>query len=63
MAQMKWQNGVLVCREGDCVDTRIVGSRDLAVSRAVSQDRKEFQPDPKLTHPSDRRSDLYEVLY
>lgn len=63
LGRMRWQNGVIVCYQGGCKDKAIVGSRDLAVVRAVRVNRHELNPDEKLTHPADRRSDMYEVLY
>ena len=62
-SDLKWQNGILVCGTTDCIDTAILGSRDLAVSKAVSIDRKELTPDPKLVHPVERKNDQAEVLY
>lgn len=46
-----------MCKANNCIDTLVVGARDLAVAKAVSVDRKELQPDPKLTTPSARRND------
>lgn len=63
LSKMQWQNGMLVCKVTNCVDTAIVGQRDLQVAKAVSVDRKELQPDEKLTTPSDRKDDLMEVLW
>lgn len=62
-SEMQWQNGILVCQTTDCVDTAIVGARDLAVAKAVSIDRKELTPDPKLVHPISRKNDAAEVLF
>lgn len=63
LSEMKWQNGILVCRGTDCVDKAIVGSRDLNVARQLKQNKHELQVDQKLTHPADRRSDVLEPLY
>jgi hypothetical protein len=63
LAEMRWQNGKLLCQPNRCLDAAIIGSRDLNVARAVAQDRHELQPDPKLTHPVDRRNDENECLY
>lgn len=63
LSEMQWQNGQLFCKQTNCVDTAIVGTRDLNVVRQISSDRKELQPDPKLTNPTDRRNDQLEVLY
>ena len=63
LSMMRWQNGILVCSATNCIDTAIVGSRDLNVARAVSTYRHEFEPDPKLTQPTDRRADQNEILY
>lgn len=63
LSEMDWQNGILICRVTDCLDTAIVGSRDLAVSKAVAIDRKELTPDPKLVHPVARKNDQSEVLF
>lgn len=63
LAEMQWQNGILVCKEGGCIDKAILGSHDLAVVRAIQVPRHEQEPDPKLTNPTDRRSDQFEVLY
>ena len=63
LADMRWQNGLLLCNGTDCVDTAIIGSRDLNVARAMTINRHELQPDPKLVQPIDRRNDMLEVLY
>lgn len=63
LGRMRWQNGKLLCYPNKCVDTAIVGSRDILVAQAVAVDRKEFQPDPKISNPRDRRNDELEVLY
>ena len=63
LSRMRWQNGVLVCATYDCVDTAIIGSRDINVARAVSVYRHELEPDVKLTNPTDRKVDQMEVLY
>lgn len=63
LSLMRWQNGLLLCTPNKCVDTAIVGSRDLNVAREVGVDRHELQPDPKLTNPTERRNDQTEVLY
>lgn len=63
LSKMIWQNGLLICSVTNCIDTRIVGSRDIDVARAVSVNRHELEPDPKLTQPVDRKSDADEVLY
>lgn len=60
---MIWQNGLLVCSNTNCIDTAIVGSRDLAVAKAISIDRKELTPDPKLVHPTARKDDQNMVLF
>lgn len=63
LADMRWQNGVLVCSNSDCVDTAIIGSRDINVARQVSIWRHELEPDAKLVNPVDRKVDEMEVLY
>lgn len=63
LAEMRWQNGLLLCKSSDCVDTAIVGARDINVARAVATLRPELQPDPKLTQPVDRLDDQLEVLF
>lgn len=63
LANMQWQNGILICNQNNCVDTAIVGSRDLAVARAVSVWRHELEPDPKLVNPVSRRNDQADVQY
>jgi hypothetical protein len=66
LSKMKWQNGLLVCSVTDCIDhgpMPIVGTRDIAVARAVSVWRHELEPDKKLTEPVDRKNDEQEVLY
>jgi hypothetical protein len=57
LSRMSWQDGKLMCKANNCVDTAVVGTRDLAVAKAVSIDRHELHPDRKLTTPSDRRND------
>ena len=60
---MSWQYGLLVCQWTDCIDLAVVGSRDLAVARAMTVDRKELQPDPKLYDVKDPAADLNDVPY
>ena len=61
LSEMCWQYGLLVCQVYDCIDTAVTGSHELAVARAVGLDRKELQPDPKLTHPKDPTQDIEDV--
>lgn len=63
LSHMAWQNGILVCKDNRCIDTAIVGSRDLAVERQVSIWRHELEPDPKLINPIGRKNDQADVLY
>lgn len=63
LKKMVWQNGLLLCNVNDCVDNRIVGSRDYDVTRAVAVTRHELEPDPKLTTPVARKNDQTETLY
>jgi hypothetical protein len=58
LEELEWQAAQLFCRWSDCVDTAIVGSRDLAVARQVAIDRKELQPDPKIYQVKDPVLDL-----
>lgn len=60
---MRWQYGLLVCEWSDCIDVAVVGSRDLAVARQMTVDRKELQPDPKLYNVKDPAADLNDVPY
>jgi hypothetical protein len=61
LEEMVWQYGQLFCQWSDCIDTAVVGSRDLAVVREVAVDRKELQPDPKLYTVKDPNLDLNDV--
>ena len=63
LSKMIWQNGVLVCSPTNCVDTAIIGTRDLNVARATAIYRHEQEPDPKLTNPIDRKNDQNDILY
>lgn len=63
LSEMRWQNGILVCNTYRCIDTAIVGSRDLNVARELAINRKELQADEKLTNPVNRKNDQTEVLY
>jgi len=63
LAEMRWQYGLLICEWSDCIDQAVVGSRDLAVARAMTVDRHELQPDPKLYNVKDPASDLNDVPY
>jgi len=63
LSHMRWQNGILVCYDNKCVDTAIVGKRDIDVSRAIAVYRHELEPDPKLVTPVDRKNDQSDVLY
>lgn len=60
---MRWQYGLLLCSWSDCIDTAVVGSRDLEVARQVAIDRHELVPDPKLTHTPDPAADLNDVPF
>ena len=63
ISTMIWQNGILVCKGTDCIDTAIIGSRDINVARAIAVWRHELEPDKKLTEPVDRKNDQNDVLY
>jgi len=66
LSKMRWQDGKLLCSVTDCIDhgpMPIVGSRDIAVARAVAVWRHELEPDKKLTEPVDRKSDDSDILY
>jgi hypothetical protein len=63
LSDMRWQNGIIVCHTYACVDTSIIGSRDLAVAKALAIPRDELVPDKKLTNPEDRRADEMQVLF
>lgn len=63
LSDMRWQNGILVCGNTNCIDTAIIGSRDINVARAVAVWRHELEPDPKLLEPVDRKNDEMEILY
>lgn len=63
LTQMRWQNGLLVCTQNRCVDTAIIGKRDIDVARAVAVYRHELEPDPKLVSPVERKNDQLDVLY
>lgn len=63
LSEMRWQNGLLLCNQYRCVDTAIIGKRDIDVARAISVYRHELEPDPKLVTPIDRRNDQFDVLY
>jgi hypothetical protein len=63
LSRMRWQNGILVCDVNRCIDTAIIGSRDLSVDKQIGVWRHELEPDPKLTTPIERKNDQYEVLY
>lgn len=59
LAEMTWDNGILTKRK----DTRIIGSRDIAVARAVAINRHELEPDYKLVEPVSRVNEQEDVLY
>lgn len=63
LSEMRWQMGLLICNWSDCIDTSIVGSRDLEVARQVRIDRHELQPDPKLYEVGDPTADLNDVPF
>lgn len=63
LSKMVWQNGILICSTEKCVDTAIIGSRDLNVARAVGIYRHELEADPKLTQPIARKNDQSDVMY
>jgi hypothetical protein len=59
---MQWQGGLLICTVTDCVDGAIVGSRDVAVAKQVSINRKELTPEKKLYEPRSVQADI-EILF
>ena len=63
LAEMIWQYGLLLCNWSDCIDSAVVGSRDLEVARQVAIDRNELQPDPKLVTVGDPVADLNSVPF
>ncbi len=63
LSEMRWQNGILVCSQYDCVDRAIIGKRDIDVVRAIQIYRHELEPDVKLTLPTERKNDQYDVLF
>lgn len=63
LSLLNWQNGILVCSTNNCHDKAIVGTRDIAVAKAVEIWRHELEPDPKLVNPVSRRNDQVDVLY
>ena len=63
LADLTWQYGLLLCTWTDCLDSAVVGSRELEVVRQVAIDRKELQPDPKLYEVPDPKRDLDIVPY
>lgn len=63
LSEMVWQNGRLRCTSKNCVDTAIIGDRDIKVATAVSIERHELQADRKLTEPIERRSNDQDVQY
>lgn len=60
---MIWQNGLLVCKPTDCIDTAILGNYELNVARAVSIYRHELEPDSKLINPIERKNDQNDILF
>lgn len=48
---MRWQDGKLICKTNDCVDTMLPQERDADMARrvAVAAQSNELQPDPKIT--------------
>lgn len=63
LSDLRWQNGILVCSQYRCVDTAIIGKRDIDVTRAIQVYRHELEPDVKLTLPVERKNDQYDVLF
>lgn len=51
LSRMVRQRGVLVCNRESCLDTSLVGERDLAVAKAIEAtvSSTELQPHPILT--------------
>jgi len=52
IAEMMWQNGVLLCPT--CVDHFMAtqGVRERIIAEVLSDGKVEFMPDPKLTNPT-----------
>ena len=53
---MSWDNGLLVCNWA--VDGAILGSFEYNMAIEAQKDTHELQPDPKLIHPIDPRTQL-----
>ena len=46
---MKWQRGLLLCRT--CLDTELLGERDVKIAQVLSDGKEEFTPVEKLRNP------------
>ena len=54
ISEMEWQRGLLLCKRRNCIDTgelALVGSRDMAIAKAIEVPTHELEPDPKLVNP------------
>lgn len=47
---MRRQRGILICNRPSCVDTRLVGDRDVAIAKAImnAPNLNEMNPEPIL---------------
>lgn len=54
IAEMVWQEGLLLCKKYDCVDTGIyplIGQREAAIAHRLEVPTEELMPDQKLLNP------------
>lgn len=56
ISDMSWDNGLLVCNWAK--DNAIDGSLEYNWAIEAAKDRQELQPDPKLIHPVDPRTQI-----
>ena len=47
---MKWQRGLLLC-QAHCVDTELLGQRDVRIAGVLTDGKEEYAPVPKLRNP------------
>ncbi len=54
LSELEWQEGLLLCKTGDCFDTKVLGSRDADVVRSLEAiaSQPDAQPDDKLLNPA-----------
>lgn len=61
VSDCQWCDGILVCKMYLCYDRVVNGAFEFREGREVSRDRNELTPDPKLIHPVDPTTQIFNL--